>query len=189
MMGQMSMSAHIREDKSIETSRLVLRPPVLDDAQAIFETYASDACVTRLLSWPTHRSIEDTVAFLTFSEAQWKQWPAGPYVMELRDGGRLVGSTGFAFESPTQAQTGYVLARDLWGLGYASEALNGIVTAAPKFGVRRLFAVCHPDHLPSRRVLEKCGFAFDATLPQHCELPNLKPGELCDVVRYVRVFG
>ena len=46
----------------IETERLVLRVPRVEDAQAIFE-YASDPVVTRYLSWRTHTSVADTIAF------------------------------------------------------------------------------------------------------------------------------
>jgi ribosomal-protein-alanine N-acetyltransferase len=47
----------------IETSRLVLRRPLLRDASVIFERYASDAEVTRFVGWPRHRAVGDTLAF------------------------------------------------------------------------------------------------------------------------------
>src|SRR5262249_56907571 len=93
--------------------------------------------------------------------AQWRQWPGGPYAIEARADGRLLGGTGFAFESPTVAMIGYVLARDAWGLGYATEALRAMVDQAPALGVLRLVACCHPQHPPSHRVLRKCGFLRD----------------------------
>jgi ribosomal-protein-alanine N-acetyltransferase len=170
-----------------ETERLVLRRPLAADADAIFSRYASDAGVTRYLSWPMHRSIEDTRAFLRFSDAEWSRWPAGPLLVEARDGARLLGSTGLAFESPSTAATGYVFARDAWGLGYATEALRAVVVLAAELGLRRLYALCHPDHSPSQHVLEKCGFVREGLLPRHSEFPNLAPGEPADVLRYARV--
>ena len=38
-----------------------------------------DLEVTKYVGWPRHRSIEQTKAFLAFSEAGWRRWPAGPY--------------------------------------------------------------------------------------------------------------
>jgi len=35
--------------------------------------------------------------------------------------GSLLGSTGLEFETTTRAQTGYVLATDAWGRGYATK--------------------------------------------------------------------
>jgi RimJ/RimL family protein N-acetyltransferase len=70
-----------------------------------------------------------------------------------------------------------VLAKDAWGLGYATEVLQAMVALAPALGVRRLYALCHPEHLASQRVLEKCGFDSQSLLRCHSEFQNMKPGE------------
>lgn len=57
----------------IETARLYLRKPVSTDAESIFTIYASDPQVTRYLSWPTHRGLDDTRAFLAWSDLEWEQ--------------------------------------------------------------------------------------------------------------------
>lgn len=75
----------------VETQRLILRKPTLQDAQAVFARYASDTDVARFLGWLTHESVAATRAFLQFSDAEWAQWPAGPYLVESRDDGRLLG--------------------------------------------------------------------------------------------------
>jgi hypothetical protein len=113
----------------IETARLTLMRPAPGDAANVFERYAGDKDVTRFLGWPRHRSVADTEAFLTFSVSEWERWPAGPYLIRSRHDGRLLGGTGLAFDASDHAVTGYVLARDAWGLGYATEALTAI--AAP----------------------------------------------------------
>jgi ribosomal-protein-alanine N-acetyltransferase len=172
----------------VETARLVLRKPEVADAEGVFSRYASDPEVTRFLSWPRHRSLDETRAFLEFSSAEWDQWPVGPYLIESRDRSKLFGGTGLAFETPFRAATGYVLAKDAWGVGYATEALGGVVAVAAELGVRRLYALCHPDHPASRRVLEKCGFQREGVLRRHSEFPNLEPGKASDVLCYARVF-
>jgi ribosomal-protein-alanine N-acetyltransferase len=174
--------------ESVETDRLVLRRPRLADAQAIFNRYACDQEVTRYLGWPRHSSVAETSAFLAFSDAEWEKWPAGPYLIELRGSGRLVGGTGLGFETSHRASTGYVLAKDAWGKGYATEALQAVVGVARGVGVRRLYALCHTAHRPSSRVLEKCGFLCEGTLRQYAEFPNLSPGESSDVLCYSLIF-
>jgi RimJ/RimL family protein N-acetyltransferase len=172
----------------IETARLLLVKPQAADAATVFERYASDPDVTRFLAWPRHRSIADTEAFLQFSAQEWERWPAGPYLIRSRDG-HLLGSTGFGFETPQRAATGYVLARDAWGKGYATEVLRAIVDVARRLEVTRLYALCHPDHRASVRVLEKCGFTRDSTWTQQSEFPNLAPGVKQDVLCYASVLG
>jgi ribosomal-protein-alanine N-acetyltransferase len=85
--------------------------------------------------------------------------------------------------------TGYVLARDAWGHGYATEALRAVVDVAANTSVRRLYALTHPDHSASWRVLEKCAFEREGLLRGHTEFPNLHPGEPSDVLCYARILN
>lgn len=167
-----------------DTARLTLRQPHSGDAETIFERYASDPDVTRFVGWPRHRSLQDTRAFLQFSEQEWEKWPAGPYLTVTRSDGQVIGSTGLGFRTPYEAVTGYVLAKNAWGQGYATEALAAVVDLAAGIGVTRLFADCHPEHRPSRRVLEKCGFVRDGTATWQVEFPNLLPGILQEALCY-----
>ena len=76
--------------------------------------------------------------------------------------------------SPIGPQTGYVLAKDAWGKGYATEALRAVILIAKPIGIGHLFALCHADHRASAHVLEKCHFTFDRLIP-HQTFPNLTP--------------
>lgn len=173
----------------VDTARLILRAPTLDDAAAIFERYASDPEVTRFLGWPRHQAIQDTEAFLQFSIEEWARWPAGPYLILAPADGRLLGGTGFSFQSSQEAATGYVLARDAWGQGFATEALTAIVDVARGIGLSRLWALCHPAHRPSQRVLEKCSFVLDDPPTRSTEFPNLAPGVQQDAFCYIRLVA
>jgi RimJ/RimL family protein N-acetyltransferase len=170
--------------EAVDTLRLQLRRPRESDAAAIFARYSSDPDVTRLVGWPMHRSVDETRAFLDYSDAEWTRWPAGPYLIVSRGDGRLLGGTGLAFETSHRASTGYVLAKDAWGMGYATEALSAMVLLAKNSGVRRLYALCHHEHRASARVLEKCDFAREGVLRAHVEFPNLITVEPQDVACY-----
>jgi len=61
----------VKAPERIETARLVLRRPVITDAELVYQRYASDPEVTRFLGWPRHQSLDDTRAFLELSEAEW----------------------------------------------------------------------------------------------------------------------
>jgi len=50
-------------------------------------------------------------------------------------------------------------------------------------------AHCHPDHLASQRVLEKCGFRVEEREYRTPGFPNLDATETRDALRYARVFG
>jgi ribosomal-protein-alanine N-acetyltransferase len=172
----------------IETERLLLRRPRAGDAGLLFTRYAGDPEVTRYLGWETHQTVRDTRAFLEFCDREWARWPAGPYMIESRADGSLLGGTGLGFETPEQATTGYVLARDAWGKGYATESLIAMRDLARRLGVHRLYALCHPDHEASRHVLEKGGFVREGILRGHAEFPNLAPGARRDVLCYSAIL-
>jgi RimJ/RimL family protein N-acetyltransferase len=78
-----------------------------------------------------------------------------------------------------------VLARDAWGQGFATEALEAMVKLARRTGVKRLVAVCHPQHRASAHVLEKCGFLLDEQRRDQFEFPNLKPKKRWPALVYV----
>jgi [ribosomal protein S5]-alanine N-acetyltransferase len=169
--------------EQFETARLVLRRPRREDAQEIFDRYASDPAVTRYLAWPRHYSLQDSEVFVGFSDGEWQRWGCGPYLAFSRDDGTLLGSTGLAFETPVVASTGYVFARDAWGRGYATESLHAMIDLATRLGVERLYAICHVDHVASSRVMEKCGMMREGVLPRHTVFPNLGPFPI-DVLSY-----
>ena len=54
------MPLHHAGTQILKTKRLVLRPLSLDDAQAMYDNWASDPQVTRFMNWSTHESIEVT---------------------------------------------------------------------------------------------------------------------------------
>ena len=43
----------------METKRLVLRPYVIEDADAMFRNWANDPQVTKYLSWEPHKDVEE----------------------------------------------------------------------------------------------------------------------------------
>ena len=175
--------------QDIETERLVLRRPRRHDVLGLFAAFCADPEVTRWLGWATHRSTEDTHAFIDVSDAQWNRSPTGPLLIFTRRNDQLIGSTGLAVETPARASTGYVLRRSAWGQGYASEAMSCMVELAKRHDVVRLQAICHVDHVASARVLEKSGLSFEGILRAHTVFPNAGLAYPQDVRCFGRVLA
>ena len=173
-----------RAPRLLQTPRLSLTVPTAADADAIFGRYASDPDVTRYVGWLRHKSLADTQGFVAFSSAEWERSPAGPYLIRSRSDGRLLGGTGLGFDQPDEPSTGYVLAKDAWGYGYATEALRAMVDLCRRLGVPRVYALCHPDHVASQHVLEKGGFSRDRGWSGVSAFPNLSLGGPMPSFRY-----
>ncbi len=110
-------------------------------------------------------------------------------LIESRATGALLGSTGLDFETEYRASAGYVLARDSWGHGFATEALHAMVEFADTLGLQRLYALCHVHHVRSARVLERGGLQLEGTLRRHMVFPNMADLHAQDVLCYSRIRG
>jgi RimJ/RimL family protein N-acetyltransferase len=154
----------------IETERLVLRQPRLEDAPAAAEMLG-DAEVMRFLGGKTVPP-EDVPAVVQKWVARWELNGVGPFVLERREDGRFVGRAGvLVWDRRTwmhtsfpeagenaQPEIGWALARAHWGYGYATEAARAVRNwARAERGFDRLVSLIAPDNLASKRVAERLG--------------------------------
>ena len=79
----------------------------------------------------------------------------------------------FHFRPPHDAdvpgiELGYRLARAAWGQGLATEGSRAIIARGfGELGVKRICAKTLTTNLASRRVMEKCGLAFEREFMEH----------------------
>lgn len=170
----------------IRTERLLLRRPTEADAPAVFERYGRDADVARYMSWKPHQSIDDTLIFLRRIISDNAAGRSRGYLIFASDAGTLLGSIGGAIEGH-RMQFGYLLARDAWKKGFASEAATCFVSAMLATpAITRVQAFCDVDNQASARVLEKAGLKLEGTLHRYLTLSNLG-SQPRDVFLYAKV--
>jgi len=111
------------------------------------------------------RLVAELAAVAPGTPGEWCQ-----VAIELADGdgrGGIVGDVAFCVhaDEPTRASVGYTLAPAHQGNGYATEALAALLDwLAAEHGVTVVEADVLADNAPSRRVLERNGFAPVAEL-------------------------
>lgn len=150
--------------ESFETERLVIRRLRHEDAQAIYDGYAGIPASTRFVSWPTHRSIEDTYHFLNMKDDDWRQGKDYAYAIIHKASGELIGGIG-AINEQGKVAIGYILNRAFERNGYTTEAVMKLVKLLGGVpGVWRIWALCDVDNVGSHKVLEKTGFQKEALL-------------------------
>ena len=159
----------------IETSRLVLRVPTLDDAPAIFARWAQDPDVVRYLTWRPHTSVEDTRAFLRHTTALREAGQNFTWVLVLKNEPLPIGMLGVRPDTHGY-ELGYVLAKAYWNRGYMTEAVRGLIGwALGQPTIYRVWAVCDVDNRTSARVLEKSQLQREGLLRRWSMHPNLEP--------------
>lgn len=175
------------EKFTLETSRLLLRPTRMEDAEAIYLGYASDPEVSRFMIWSTHTDIQQTKTFLRYCEKNWISGRELTWVLELKDGATCLGVISCRVRVP-KAEIGYVMNKSYWNRGLMTEALERVSTwAMAQSKVHRVWATCSVKNHASRRVLEKVGMVCEGTLRSWLLLPNLSDSpEDCFVYSKVR---
>jgi len=155
----------------LATARLCLRKPTMDDAQALFDAYASDPDVPRYMTWVPHKDVSETRSFLEDCLAGWRDGTMIDYIIERRSA--PIGMIGF-HARPHRVNFGYVLARPHWGNGYMPEALTALVDwALDQDDIHRAQAYCDVDNPASARVMEKAGMVFEGIVRRYSLHPNV----------------
>ena len=155
--------------QTIETQRLMLRRFRIEDADDMFNNWASDPEVTRFLTWPPHPGVEVTRSLL----AEWiSDYEDGGYfnwVMEYKETGKVIGNISVVklYEDIEAADIGYCMSRAYWGQGLMSEALRRVMDYLfDVVGLNRV-AACHDvDNPGSGRVMDKAGMTQEGILRQ-----------------------
>jgi ribosomal-protein-alanine N-acetyltransferase len=158
----------LKDLPTLETERLILRKMVLNDAEAVF-AYASNSEVSRYTLWETHRSIEDSRAFLEFATQKYENGGEPDWGIVYRGNGCLVGACGLVnWEAEhARAEVGFVLSREYWGRGLMSEAVRAILRFGfERMNLNRIEARCIAETAASARVMEKAGMVYEGTLRQ-----------------------
>jgi [ribosomal protein S5]-alanine N-acetyltransferase len=162
--------------ETITTARLVLRRPKPSDAAAMYD-YGRDPEVTRYMDWRTHASLADARAFLKGAARRWESGEEYSWAITVKRDDRRIGSVGCRVRGHA-VDLGYVLSRNYWGRGYATEAARAVLEwARARKGVYRVWATCDVENTASARVLEKLGMSREGVLRRWAIRPNL-PSQL-----------
>ncbi|HSA99948.1 MAG TPA: GNAT family N-acetyltransferase [Anaerolineales bacterium] len=157
----------------IETQRLVLRKPSMDDALTIFHGWAQDQEVTRYLTWRPHERVEQTQEFVQDCLAAWEHGTRFPYMLTLKETGEVIGMIDPHIEG-AKVGIGYGAARAHWGKGYMPEAVRALIDwALQQPAIYRVYATTDVENIASRRVLEKVGMQCEGILRKYIFHPNL----------------
>jgi len=162
----------------IETERLVLRLPTLGDAAAVGQLLGDPVVMRFIGGEPVPEEAWPGVVAKWLE--RWEENGLGPFLVELRDDGRLLGRVGIlVWDTRTwthstlaaagvfaQPELGWAFARAAWGHGYATEAARAVLDwVRPR--IDSLVSVIAPDNLASQRVAERLGAVPAETVRLH----------------------
>lgn len=150
---------------NFETPRLIARALREEDIPHI-AACRSHPEVARYQNWETY-SLEDARELVSEmmlkqpGDAGWFQW-----ALERRSDGAVIGDCGLKIEpsDPRLGQIGYTIAFPLWGQGYGTETVRGLIefAFASLPALHRISTDTDGRNAASIRVLEKAGLIREA---------------------------
>jgi RimJ/RimL family protein N-acetyltransferase len=154
----------------IETERLLLREPQLDDVEMLLDLVGDGEAMRPIGSEPGGRAVA-----LESLERWTRRWEAngmGPFVVLAKGDEKIIGRVGplvwnaRTWENSTLAEAGddavvelgWMIASARWGSGYAPEAAHAVRQwVYDTQGVEHLISLIDPANTKSARVAEKLG--------------------------------
>jgi RimJ/RimL family protein N-acetyltransferase len=171
----------------LETLRLTLRKPRIEDAAVMFAAWTQDPAVTRYLTWRPHEDVRRTESFIIGAIEAWSADERAVYVITTHERDVPIGLLEVRFESSFAASIGYVLQRSAWNRGFMTEVCTAVIDSLFTVSqIWRVWAYCDVENGASARVLERSGMQHEGVLRRAMLHPNL--GEVPrDVHIYARV--
>src|SRR6476646_3912184 len=136
----------------LETRRLLLRPISLDDLDEFVALHADPEVTTFIYAFDRAEAEER----LRRDEREWEERGHG---VLAGDSGRFLGRAGLKhWPQFDETELGWVLRRDAWGHGYATEAMRACIEwGFSEFDVPYLTAMVNAANVRSIRVAERLG--------------------------------
>ncbi|MGC9368152.1 MAG: GNAT family N-acetyltransferase [Paracoccaceae bacterium] len=147
----------------LETERLILRAPTLQDFEVFADFYASERA--SFVGGPLDR--EGSWRMLAMEIGHWQLAGFGRWIVETRDGGATAGLVGlFCPEGWPEPEIGWDLFSGHEGKGYATEAGAAARNYAyDVLGWDTAISLVKPANVASARVAERLGARLDGMFP------------------------
>ena len=153
---------------SLESERLLLRPPGRRDIPAIVPLANDYDVAKNLAKMPHPYSAQDAEWFVANSEEKRAAGTDYTFVIARKSDGAVMGCIGLHLQNGT-FEFGYWLGKPYWKSGYATEAARRLVAFAfDDMQAEYVWAGWFHDNPRSGNVLAKVGLLPNRFEPRHC---------------------
>ncbi|MEY3952902.1 MAG: hypothetical protein RL320_1704 [Pseudomonadota bacterium] len=141
-----------------ETRRLIVRRWCDSDLDSLMRVYG-DTDAMRWVGDGRPLGEPDCRAWLSVTQRNYETRGYGMFAVECPSAPGVIGFIGLVHPAgQEQVEVKYAFARPHWGLGFATEALSGLLSyAAQVLSLKRVIATVAPENLASQAVLKKAG--------------------------------
>ncbi len=145
----------------IDTERLTLREITLDDGDLIADLYGDPETMD---SYRGVLSSEESRVWVEGVIASWQEKGYGYWILFLKDTDTFIGSAGLfdeEIDGSLEPEVGYVIQRQYWGQGYASEVAAACYDfALNRTDLDRVITIIDPRNSAAIHLAKKYGLSF-----------------------------
>lgn len=158
----------------LESSNLELRKLEYKDLDEQILNISNKNISDQIFNIPFPFTKEDALKRLEFINIGFEQGERFMFAIFRKEDGQLLGEMGLHItKAHNHAQLGYYIGEKYWGKGYASEALNKVIS----FGfeilkLNKIFATHYENNLASGRVMQKNKMTKEGFLLEHYRVGN-----------------
>ncbi|MCL2575803.1 MAG: GNAT family N-acetyltransferase [Defluviitaleaceae bacterium] len=145
----------------IVSERLALRPLKESDLETTHK-YASCPENSEFIEFLPNETLEDTATFLAWASSQWESDNQKAYEFAILLDDKHIGATSANIEDGGVVSIGWIVRKDHWGKGYATEAAKAVLSFAfDVLDAEKVIATCDYRNAASIKVMEKIGLTFE----------------------------
>ncbi|MEE0686470.1 MAG: GNAT family protein [Lachnospiraceae bacterium] len=174
------MLTHIGTNE-IETERLILRRFEHTDDEAMLKYWIADEKIQSLYSEPVYTTKEAVKELLDKYISSYEKDDYYRWAIIEKTTGECIGQIAyFLVDSKNQfAEIEYCIGSEFQCNGFATEATKAVIAYGfDKMNLHKVQICTKTINLPSKRVIEKCGFTYEGTLRDYFYLNGEYVGRL-----------
>lgn len=160
------MLTHV-STQAIETERLILRRFEYSDSTSMLRNWIADEKIQSLYSEPTYETEEAVTELLTKYITSYEKEDYYRWAIIDKETNECIGQIAyFLVDSKNHfAEIEYCIGSAFQCRGYATEATKAVIKYGfEKMNLHKVQICTKTINIPSKRVIEKCGFTYEGTL-------------------------
>lgn len=145
-----------------ETPRLILRPFVEDDAEALFLMNSIPEILTYIPQEPLTSIAEAKEIFTSIIQADYQKHGFGRWAVHHKEDNKVIGFCGPKYlPEYDKVEIGYRYLPEYWGKGIGNEAAQAVVdTLKPQFDIDLVIALILHGNTGSEAIAKKLGMSI-----------------------------